>query len=75
VTDRIITQDLGIGPETLCKHLRRAQIGAGQRDGLSVSEKEELKRLRKENLELRRANAILKEASVLPAQQLDPNRP
>ena len=70
-----IAQDLGIGPETLRKHVRRAQVDAGKREGLSTSEREELKRLRRENFELRRANTILKEASVYFAQELDPNRP
>jgi transposase len=70
-----IAQDLGMGPETLRKHVRRAQIDAGKREGLTSSEREELKRLRKENFELRRANTILKEASVFFAQELDPNRP
>jgi len=39
-----------------------------------VEEREELKKLRKENLELRRANAILKDVSVYFAQELDPTR-
>lgn len=34
----------------------------------------ELERLRKENAELKRANAILKDASVYFAQELDPTR-
>jgi transposase len=70
-----IAQDLGIGPETLRKRVRRAQIDAGKREGLSTNEREELKQLRRENFELRRANTILKEASVFFAQELDPNRP
>jgi len=70
-----IAADLGIGAETLRKRVRRAQIDAGQREGLTTNEKEELKRLRRENFELRRANTILKEASVYFAQELDPNRP
>ena len=57
------------------KRVRRAQVDAGQREGLTTNEREELKRLRRENFELRRANAILKEASVFFAQELDPNRP
>jgi transposase len=59
-----IARDLGIGPETLRKDVRRAQIDAGKREGMSTSEREELNRLRRENFELRRANTILKEASV-----------
>ena len=61
--------------ETLREHVRRAQVDAGKREGLTTNEREELKRLRKENFELRRANTILKEASVYFAQELDPNRP
>jgi transposase len=70
-----IAKDLGIGPETLRRHVRRAQVDAGRREGVTSNEREELKQLRKENFELRRANTILKEASVYFAQALDPNRP
>ena len=38
-------------------------------------EREEIRRLRKENYELRRANEILKSASVFFAKELDPDRP
>jgi transposase len=58
-----IAQDLGIGAETLRKHVRRAQRNAGKREGLSTNERAELERLRRENFELR-ANTILEEASV-----------
>jgi transposase len=40
----------------------------------SSSEREELKRLRRENYELRRANEILKSASVFFAKELDEDR-
>jgi transposase len=40
----------------------------------SSKEREELRRLRKENYELRRANEILKSASVFFAKELDPDR-
>ncbi len=53
----------------------QAEADSGRRrDLLSSEEREELKRLRKENFELRRANAILKDASVYFAQELDPTR-
>src|SRR6202035_5806958 len=70
-----IAADLGSCPEALRKHVRRAQVDACKREGLTTNEREELKRLRKENFELRRATTILKEASVYFAQELDPNRP
>jgi len=41
----------------------------------TVAEREEIKRLRKENFELRRANEILKAASVFFATELDADRP
>ena len=70
-----VAADLGIHPEALRKRVRRAEVDAGKRDGLTTDEREELKRLRKENFELRRANSILKEASVFFAKELDPDRP
>jgi transposase len=36
---------------------------------------EEIEQLRQENFELRRANEILKSASVFFAKELDPDRP
>ncbi len=49
-------------------------IRAGGPELLTTNEREELKRLRKEVAELRRANAILKDASVYFATELDPTR-
>ena len=40
-----------------------------------AQEREEIRRLRQENYELRRANEILKSASVFFAKELDPDRP
>lgn len=63
-------------PETLRKRVRRAEADSGQRtDLLSSREREEIRRLRKENYELRRANEILKSASLFFARELDPDRP
>ncbi len=55
--------------------VRQAEADTGRRrDLLTSDERDELKRLRKENAELRRANAILKDASVYFATELDPTR-
>jgi transposase len=70
-----VAADLGVHPEALRKRVRRAEVDAGKRDGLTTDEREELKQLRREVFELRRANSILKEASVYFARELDPNRP
>ena len=70
-----IAHDLGIHPETLRKRVRQAEADGGARPDLtSSSEREELKRLRKENYELRRANEILKSASLFFARELDEDR-
>ncbi|MEA2373143.1 MAG: transposase [Solirubrobacteraceae bacterium] len=72
----VIARDLGMHPETLRRHVRQAQVDAGDRPGLlSSEEREEIRELRRENFELRRANEILKAASVFFAKELDPDRP
>jgi transposase len=71
-----VADDLGIHKETLRKRVRQAEADQGLRPDLPTSEeREEIKRLRQENFELRRANEILKSASVFFAKQLDPDRP
>lgn len=72
---RHVAADLGIHPETLRKRVRQAEADHGLRPDLPTSEeREEIKRLRQENFELRRANEILKSASVFFAKELDPDR-
>jgi transposase len=71
-----VARDLGVHPEALRKRVRQAQADAGvRRDVLTSEEREEIRRLRKENYELRRANEILKSASLFFATELDPDRP
>ncbi len=65
---------LGFGAESLRRWVRQAQIDGGQRSGVTTSEAEEVRRLRKENRDLREANAILKDAAVFFAGELDPRR-
>ncbi len=75
-----VARDLGIHKEALRSWVRQAEADAGARDDrLTTAERDELKELRKENAELRRANEILKAASVFFAQEIDrprtrPNR-
>jgi transposase len=71
-----IAADLGMHPETLRKRVRRAEADSGARADLPTSaEREEIRKLRAENFELRRANEILKSASVFFAKELDADRP
>ena len=70
-----VARDLGVHKEALRLWVRQAEADSGRRrDLLTSEEREELRRLRKENAELKRANAILKDASVYFAQELDPTR-
>jgi len=62
---------LGMPPGTLRKWVRRAEIDNGQRAGLTTGERARLKAREKENRELRRANEILKDASIFFATELD----
>ena len=71
-----VAADLGIHPETLRKRVRQAEADQGLRPDLPTSEeREEIRELRREVFELRRANEILKAASVFFAGELDPHRP
>ena len=61
---------LGVGTaETVRKWVRQAEIDAGDRAGQTSEESEVLRKLRRENAELKRANAILKAASVFFAAE------
>ncbi|NKY16756.1 transposase, partial [Streptomyces somaliensis] len=67
-----VAKDLGIHKEALRGWVRQAEADTGERDDrLTTAEQEELRRLRRENAELRRANEILKAASAFFAAELD----
>jgi transposase-like protein len=51
--------------------VKRAEVDAGKRPGLTSDERAELKRLRKENFELRRSNDILQAAATFFGAELD----
>ena len=67
-----VARDLGVHRETLRLWVRQAQADAGtRRDRLTTEERERLMALERENRELRKANEILKAASVFFAKELD----
>jgi transposase len=67
-----IATKLGIGStETLRKWVRRAEVDAGERPGVTTQESAEVRKLRAEVRELRRANEILKAAAGFFAAELD----
>ena len=64
-----VAADLGLPSETLRKYVRQVEANEGLRPGLpTAAEREEIKQVRRENYELRRANEILKTASAFFAQ-------
>jgi transposase len=70
-----VAADLGVHPEALRKRVRRVEADSGRRtDLLTTQEREEIRKLRREVHDLRRANEILKSASVFFAKELDPDR-
>jgi transposase len=68
---RHVGSKLGVGSETLRKWRRPSEVDAGARPGMSSAETAEIRRLKRENAELRRANEILKAASAFFAAELD----
>jgi len=66
-----VARQLGIGSESLRSWVRQAETDRGERAGLTTDERRRLAELERENRELRRANEILKSASIFFAGELD----
>ena len=66
-----VARQLGIGVESLRSWVKQREIDGGIRPGVTSADAEELKALRQEVRELRRANEILKRASSFFAAELD----
>ena len=70
-----IAEKIGCTAETLRSWVRQAEQDAGRRPGLTTEERTRLKQLERENVELRRANEILRKASAYFAQAELDRRP
>ena len=66
-----ISAKLGMTPETLRIWVRRTEIDDGKRPGTTTDEQKKIKDLEREVKELKRANEILKDASIFFATELD----
>ena len=72
---RRLAEQLGVHHEALRNWIRQAEADADERHDRPTSEMaEENRRLRREVVESRRANGILKAASAYFAAELDPTR-
>jgi len=66
-----VAAKIGCTSETLRIWVRRSEVDEGRRPGVTTGERERLRELEREVRELRRANEILKSASLFFATELD----
>jgi transposase len=70
-TIRRVADQLGIGVETVRGWVKRAEVDAGVKPGVTTVDVERVRQLEQEIRELRRANEILRRASAFFAAELD----
>jgi transposase len=59
-----VARELGISTETLRNWVKQEEIDAGEREGLTTEDQEELRRLRRENKILKQEKEVLRKATV-----------
>ncbi|MGO9343407.1 MAG: transposase [Acidimicrobiales bacterium] len=66
-----VAKELGIAEQTIYMWLRQERIDRGEREGLTMSEREELDHLRKEVRHLRQERDLLKKSTAFWVKEVD----
>jgi transposase len=66
-----VAAELGVSEQTLRNWRHRQDVDAGRAEGLTTDEREELRRLRRENRRLQQERDILKAATAFFARETD----
>jgi transposase len=64
-----IARELGVSDNSLRSWIKQFEIDQGEREGLTTEEREELRKLRKENKVLRQEREILRKAAAFFARE------
>lgn len=67
----VVATEIDVAPESLRKWAKQQEIDDGQREGLTSTERDELRKLRSENQRLRMERDLLKRAAAFFAQETE----